>query len=249
MKRDSLLSRRRTKIVATVGPASRDPAVLASLIRAGVNVFRLNFSHGSGEDHAENVRRIREAEKDRGEPIAILADLCGPKIRVGKFPGGSIDLREGDLVTVTTRDVMGGPGLIPSQYPDLARDVRPGDHILIDDGLLELIVQQAEGTEIRCQVQTGGVLKDRKGMNLPGVQVSSPALTPKDREDAILALKLGVDFLALSFVRHPNDITDLKQIISGAGKPTPVIAKIEKPEAMDHIDAILAKCDGVMVAR
>src|SRR5262245_19220509 len=203
------LLRRRTKIVATIGPASREPAVVEELILAGVNVFRLNLSHGKHDEHRENVRRVRAAAEKLGEPIALLADLCGPKIRAGRFRDGSITLKKGEAVVVTTRDVPGEPGLIPSQYTELARDVRPGDRILLDDGLLELRVEAAEGTEIRCAVTAGGVLKDRKGMNLPGVAVSSPALTEKDREDAKFALAEDVDFLALSFVRRPWDITDL----------------------------------------
>jgi pyruvate kinase len=249
MTRSATLIRRRTKIVATVGPASREPAVLQELIRAGVNVFRLNFSHGSHDDHGENLRRIRAAAASLNEPVAVLGDLCGPKIRVGKFPGGQITLADGLAVTITTRDVEGAPDLIPSQYPALARDVRPGDRILLDDGNLELRVESTDGTDARAVVVHGGVLKQRKGMNLPGVMVSSPALTDKDRDDALFALKAGVDFLALSFVRRPWDVSDLKQLISSAGKSVPVIAKIEKPEAMDCIDEILAEADGLMVAR
>lgn len=243
------LARRRTKIVATVGPASREPGIIAQLIRAGVNVFRLNFSHGTHDDHRQIYDRIRQAAADAHETVAVLADLCGPKVRVGRFPGGQIELTAGEVVTVTTRDVPGGPGLIPSQYTALALDVRPGDRILLDDGLLELRVESVQDTEIACKVLTGGVLKDRKGMNLPGVAVSSPALTERDRADAHFALELGVDFLALSFVRRPWDVMDLKQLVAQAGKRVPVIAKIEKPEAMDCLDEILAEADGLMVAR
>ena len=249
MARSPMLLRRRTKIVATVGPASRDQAVLEELIRGGVNVFRLNLSHGTHAEHAEVVRRIRAATEALAEPVAILADLCGPKIRVGKLAGGQVLLPLGAAVTITTRDVIGGPDLIPSQYPDLARDVRPGHHILIDDGLLELRVDASDGVEARCTVLQGGVLKERKGMNLPGVAVSSPALTDKDRDDACFALEAGVDFLALSFVRRPWDVTDLKELVAAAGRTVPVIAKIEKPEAMDCIDEIMAEADGLMVAR
>jgi pyruvate kinase len=240
---------RRTKIVATIGPASRDPAVVEELIRAGVNVFRLNFSHGNHSEHGENIARVRAAAVRLGEQVAVLADLCGPKVRVGRFAGGSIKLAAGEPVVVTVRDVEGGPGLIPSQYAELAGDVRPGNQILIDDGLLELRVEEVQGTEIRCKVVTGGVLKDRKGMNLPGVAVSSPALTGKDREDAAFALGVGVDILALSFVRRPWDVADLRALITSHGQKTPIIAKIEKPEAMDCLDEILAECQGLMVAR
>ncbi len=243
------LRRRRTKIVATVGPACRDPAVLEDLLRAGVNVFRLNLSHGDHAGHRANFANIQSAAAAAGAAIAVLADLCGPKIRVGSFAGGSITLKSGQTVTVTTRDVLGEPGLIPSQYPALAEDVRPGDRILLDDGMLELHVDSVAGSDIACTVTAGGVLKDRKGMNLPGVLVSSPALTDKDRDDARFALDLGVDFLALSFVRRPSDVADLKSLIAAAGSTAPVIAKIEKPEALDAIDEILDAADGLMVAR
>ena len=243
------LLHRRTKIVATVGPASRDPAMLEQLIAAGVNLFRLNLSHGTQDEHRTNYGHIRAAAAAAGQHVAVLADLCGPKIRVGRFPGGQILLTAGESLTVTTRDVPGGPGLIPSQYHDLARDVRPGDVILLDDGLLEMRVESTDGTDARCVVVAGGLLKDRKGMNLPGVAVSSPALTEKDRADALFAVGLGVDFIALSFVRRPWDVTDLKNLIAEAGASTPVIAKIEKPEAMDCIDEIIAEADGIMVAR
>jgi pyruvate kinase len=243
------LRRRRTKIVATLGPACRDPAVLEDLLRAGVNVFRLNLSHGDHAGHRGNFANIQSAAAAAGAAIAVLADLCGPKIRVGSFAGGSITLRSGQTVTVTTRDVLGEPGLIPSQYPALAEDVRPGDRILLDDGMLELHVDSVAGSDIACTVTAGGVLKDRKGMNLPGVLVSSPALTDKDRDDARFALDLGVDFLALSFVRRPSDVADLKSLIAAAGSTAPVIAKIEKPEALDAIDEILDAADGLMVAR
>jgi pyruvate kinase len=245
----TLLHRRRTKIVATIGPASCEPDVLDALIRAGVNIFRLNLSHSNHAGHRTHFERIRAAAAAVEEPVGILADLCGPKIRVGRFAGGCISLEAGTAVTVTTRDVLGGPGLIPSQYTALAQDVRPGDRILLDDGMLELHVESVAGSDIVCTVIVGGVLKDRKGMNLPGVQVSSPSLTDKDREDARFALDLGVDFLALSFVRDPRDVADLKALIARTGATTPVIAKIEKPEALDAIDEILEAADGLMVAR
>jgi pyruvate kinase len=249
MNTSSLLVQRRTRIVATLGPASREPAMIASLIRAGVNVFRLNMSHGSQEEHRQTYERIREAEAALGHPVAVLADLCGPKIRVGRFSGGQIELRPGETVTVTTEDVLGRPGLIPSQYRELDHDVRTGDRILCDDGMLELRVVQVAPPEVTCRVVNGGVLKDRKGMNLPGVLVSSPSLTEKDRSDARFALEMGVDFLALSFVRRPQDVAGLRTLIREAGHDTPIIAKIEKPEALDAIEEILELSDGLMVAR
>lgn len=245
----TLLKRRRTRIVATVGPASESPAMLEALIHAGVNVFRLNFSHSTHERHKICFDNIHAAEEKTGQVVAVLADLCGPKIRVGKFQHGQITLTAGERITVTTRDVIGDDRLIPSQYTELACDVVTGDRLLLDDGLLELRVEAVQGTEITCLVVVGGVLKDRKGMNLPGVAVSAPALTDKDRDDARFALKLGVDFLALSFVRKAEDVLELKKLIAAEGHDTPVIAKIEKPEAMACIDAILDATDGVMVAR
>jgi len=215
------LLRRRTKIVATLGPASRSPDTLRALMRAGVDVFRLNFSHGSHEEHAATFARVRELADAEDRPVAVLADLCGPKIRAGRFAGGGIELVDGAPVTVTVRDVEGGPGLIPSRYERLAGDVRAGDRILLDDGLIELRVEAVVGTEIGCTVVEGGYLKDRKGMNLPGVAVSAPSLTEKDRADAGFALDLGVDFIALSFVRRASDVLELKALIQARGRGAP----------------------------
>lgn len=242
-----LLKRRRTKIVATLGPASNDPDNIERLIRAGVDVFRLNMSHGSQADHELAYGRVRQAAASLGRPTAILADLCGPKLRVGQFVGCKVDLVDGDRVIVTTRDVVGQAGLIPSQYDGLATDVAPGDRILLDDGLLELRVEAVEGADVACRVVHGGVLKDRKGMNLPGVSVSAPSLTDKDRDDAGFALRLGVDFVALSFVRRAADLHELKALMKG--HPAHLIAKIEMPEAVEAVDEILDACDGIMVAR
>ncbi len=239
---------RRTRIVATLGPSSRDRKIIARLIHAGVNVFRLNFSHGTHDEHRQLFQRVRTAAATAPE-TAILADLSGPKVRVGTFTGGSISLQRGDRVTVTTRDVEGCPGLIPTQYAALAGDVKPGDRILLDDGHLELAVEGAEGSEIACRVVTGGLLKDRKGMNLPGVEVSEPALTDKDRRDAAFALELGVDLLALSFVRRGEDVLALRELVEESGSRAAIIAKIEKPEALEDIDAIVDAADGLMVAR
>jgi pyruvate kinase len=242
-----LLKFRRTKIIATVGPSSAQPETLARMIRGGVNVFRLNFSHGSHASHRQMVEHIREASTQCGIAVAILADLCGPKIRVGTFPGGSIGLTAGSAVVVTVRPVQGAAGLIPSQYPALADDVRTGDRILLDDGNLELQVVRVEGTEIACEVIHGGVLKDKKGINLPGVAVSARALTDKDRDDAAFALSVGVDFLALSFVRTADDVRALRECIGS--RESLIIAKIEKPEALENIDEILEAADGIMIAR
>lgn len=246
----TLLKYRRTKIVATLGPASESAEVIERLIQAGVDVFRLNMSHGTHDSHRALYERARAVANKHGRrPTAILADLSGPKIRVGSFPDGGIDLDRGAKVTVTTRDVSGEPGLIPSQYEALADDVSAADRILLDDGNLELEVTSVDGSEVRCVVVTGGFLKNHKGMNLPGVELSTPSLTDKDRDDARFALELGVDFLALSFVRRAEDIRDLEQLMTAAGARAAVIAKIETPQALGNITGIMELSDGIMVAR
>lgn len=243
------LKRRRTKIVATLGPASANAEILERLVNAGVDVFRLNFSHGTHETHAKTYALVREAAQRAGKCVAILADLCGPKIRVGRFAGGAIELKDGERVTVTVRPVQGEPGLIPSEYTSLATDVKVNDRILLDDGKLELRVQAMQGSDITCEVVHGGRLSDRKGMNLPGVNVSAPALTEKDRADAVFAANLGVDYLALSFVRRASDVQELRDLLKGIHKDPHIISKIEKPEAVQDIGPIMAISDGIMVAR
>ena len=245
----NLLKKRRTKIIATLGPASSEPEQIRKLIKAGVNIFRQNMSHGDHSYHRETYKRIRQIAEELELPVGILADLCGPKIRTGKFKKGSIELKNNETVIVTTRDVEGKTGLIPSQYSSLAGDVEPEDRILLADGTLELEVDSIEGTEITCTVIYGGTLGNHKGINLPGVKVSAPSLTDKDKADAKLALELGVDFLALSFVRSAEDILDLKKLIQSHGADARIIAKIEKPEALDEASAILDAADGIMVAR
>lgn len=244
-----LLKKRRTKILATIGPASESEKAIKNLIGAGANVFRLNMSHGDHDGHRKVHGRIRKIAEKLEQPVAILADLCGPKIRTGKFANGQIELASGDSVVVTTREVVGKPGLIPSQYDALAEDVVPGSRILLSDGELEFRVESIKDTEIHCEVVYGGTLKNHKGINLPGVNVSAPSLTDKDKVDAEFALDLGVDFLALSFVRNAKDIEDLKEIVLASGKEVNVIAKIEKPEALQEADRILDAADGIMVAR
>jgi len=240
---------RRTKIVATLGPGSSGRDTIERLILAGVNVFRLNLSHGKHEIHDNTYRRIRQIAEKLHKPITILADLQGPKIRVGTFKDGSILLKKNDVVTITTRDVVGGPGLIVSQYGALADDVDVSDRILLDDGNIELIVQSIDNTEIVCKVVTGGVLSDQKGINLPSVDISMPSLTERDRSDAHFALQMGVDFLALSFVRRASDIQELRDLALDAGVSVRIMAKIEKPEALENIESILDAADAIMVAR
>ena len=244
-----LLANRRTKIVATLGPASGTQDVIKALVDAGVDVFRLNMSHGNHDRHRENYHLIRDIAQTTGKHIAILADLAGPKIRTGLFPDGPITLTQGQWITMTTRNVAGEPGLIPSQYDGLAKDVRPGDRVLLADGVMELRVESVADTEVQCTVVVGGELGERKGINLPGVDVSAPSLTPKDRTDARFAMELGVDFLAQSFVRHADDVRELKQFIKSTGYQAFVIAKIERPEALHDGDDILKVADAIMVAR
>jgi pyruvate kinase len=244
-----LLRERRTKIVATLGPSSNDPATIAELLRAGVNVFRLNMSHGTHEEHRGTLEKVRSSAAERAQTVAVLADLSGPKIRVGVFANGPVELRDGNHVTVTTRDVIGSPELIPSQYDALAADVAPGDRILLADGSLELTVEEVGSSEIQCRVVQGGWLSNRQGMNLPGIRVSAPALTAKDRVDAEFALELGVDFLALSFVRSAQDVDELKALMRGTGRQAMVVAKFERPEALANATAIIDAADAVMVAR
>lgn len=248
-----LLRNRRTKIVATLGPASASADGIRALINAGANVFRLNMSHGVHAEHEQTYGLIRELAAELNVPIGVLADLSGPKIRVGTFsdPAG-IALVDGETVTITVRDVEGEPGLIPSQYAALADDVSDGDRILLADGVMELRVTQVAGTEIECVVVQGGQLTNRKGINLPGVNVSAPCLTEKDIADAKFAMGLGVDFLALSFVRRASDIQALRDLIlaeTAPGHRPAIIAKIERPEALTHIEEILEATDAVMVAR
>lgn len=244
-----LLKIRRTKIVATIGPASQEPSIIGQLIDAGVNVFRLNMSHGDYGFHTNVYRHIRALEKERNHPIAIMADLCGPKIRTGKFKDGEIRLQSGKEVTVSTRDVIGGADLIPSQYKALTKDVKSGDRILLSDGALELKVNAVKGTEVACTVVHGGVLTNHKGINLPGVSVSAPSFTDKDKDDAVFALELGVDFIALSFVRRAADVMELKELIWEHEGKVGVVAKIEKPEALKDASRILDVSDAIMIAR
>jgi pyruvate kinase len=240
---------RRTKIVATIGPASSSPEKLKSLIAGGLNVARINFSHGKAEDHLKTIRLIRKISGQLKKPIAILGDLCGPKIRVGEFESGSITLKEGSIVTITTKPVVGTESLIPSQYKNLIREVVAGHSILLDDGNLELKVVKKFKDRVEAKVIHGGVLKNKKGMNLPNTQLHIAALTEKDKSDVLYCIQGGVDYVALSFVRKPADIMDLKNWLKRHRSDIPIIAKIEMPEALTNIRAIMELADGIMVAR
>lgn len=241
--------RRRTKIVATLGPASSSDDMIERLMQAGVDLFRLNFSHGSLDDKADLINRIRAVSAKIGREVGILADLQGPKIRTGKMQDGGMVLKKGQEVIITTSDLLGADGVIPTVYKELPRDVTPGARILLDDGLLELKVLSTDGDMVRCQVVNGGLLKNNKGINLPGVRVSAPSLTEKDLSDLDFCLWLDVDYIALSFVRTSDDVEQIKRIIYSAGKDIPVVAKIEKPEALRNFSKILKVTDAVMVAR
>jgi pyruvate kinase len=240
---------RRTKIIATMGPASSDPAVITRMVRAGMDVARLNFSHGTHRDHMRTIQRIRAASRKVGKPVGLLLDLQGPRLRLGEFAGGRIEVETGDEVAVTSRRVHGNARRIPIVYSDLMRDVTVGDRILIADGLVELRVVGRAKDGLRCRVVTGGELSDHKGVNFPGVRLSAPSLTPKDRADIEFGIKMGVDGIALSFVRHAHDLVGLRRLLRGAQRPPAVIAKIERREAIENLDAILEAADCVMIAR
>ncbi len=241
---------RKTKIICTIGPSCADAAMLVKMIESGMNVARLNFSHGTHETHMEMIRLIRDASATTGAPVAILQDLQGPRIRIGKIePPEGIVLNNGDRLVLTTADADGGEGRIPVNYAHLPSDVKKGDAILLADGLIELVVREATETDISCRVITGGRLTSYKGINLPSGSIRAPSLTKKDHADLMFGLEQGVDYVALSFVRNAHDIENVKSIIEGRGCDTPVIAKIEKHEALAVIDDIMAVSDGIMVAR
>jgi len=240
---------RRTKIIATIGPASSAPEVLTRMIRAGMDVARLNFSHGTQIDHTRAIRRIRAASKRVGKHVGLLLDLQGPRLRLGEFEGGSVSLGAGDDVIVTNRRGLGNPRRIPVVYSSLMRDVSVGDRVLIDDGLVELRVTGKRRDGLKCRVVTGGDLADHKGVNFPGVKLSAASLTAKDRADLAFGLAMGVDYVALSFVRRAEDIKALRRRLRMAQRPPAVIAKIERREAIENLDSILDAADGVMVAR
>ncbi len=258
---------RRAKIVCTLGPVTRSPAAVRALVDAGMDVARLNFSHGTHEEHAASYRLVREASDASGHSVGILADLQGPKIRLGCFEGGSAFLESGSLFTVTSeplgdeplgseREARGSNGgargtsaHATTSYRALATDLVPGDTLLIDDGMVKLGALSSDGHEVRFRVIEGGLVSDHKGINLPGVTVSAPSLSDKDRDDLRFALALGVDMVALSFVRGPADVEPVRQVMDAAGRRVPVIAKLEKPEAVDCLEAIIDAFDGLMVAR
>lgn len=241
----------RTKIVATIGPATQKPDVLKALIEAGATTLRLNFSHGSHEDHQRSIRLIRQVSFELNKPVGILQDLQGPKIRLGKFENGSIRLNRDDHFILTSRHLPGTHEISSVTYEPLADEVPDGATILLDDGKVEMLVEKVDRDkgDLHCRVVVGGVLSNSKGVNFPGVYLSIKAMTDKDRRDLMFGLDQGVDWVALSFVRNPQDVLEIKELIASAGKDVPVIAKIEKHEAIEQMEEILALCNGVMVAR
>src|SRR3569623_1256683 len=240
----------RAKFVCSLGPAWSSPERIGELIEAGMSGARLNFSHGSHEDHARMLQEVRSEAEKRGRAIAALLVLQGPKIRVGRFEKGQVELRAGAELTITTdTSVIGTENRVSTTYSQLPNDVRPGDQILLDDGYLALAVTEVKDRDVKTVVVTGGTLKNNKGINLPGVDVSAPALSEKDRTDIGVALRYGVDYGALSFVRRPEDVIEAKRLLTMDQVSIPVIAKIEKPQALERLGAIVDVCDGVLVAR
>ena len=241
---------RRAKIICTIGPSCDSEAIMQDLMRLGMDVARLNFSHGSHREHAANIRRLRRAAKKEGRTVCILQDLQGPKIRTGRLKNhAQVTLKPGEHVTITPRDVPGTAELISTTFQDLAREVYEGTGILLSDGLIELRVARIRGNDVECEVVNGGILGEHKGINLPGVALTIPALTEKDRKDLEFGLNHGVDMIAISFVRSAADVLMVKQIVADHGANVPVIAKLEKPQAIEQLEEIFAAADGVMVAR
>jgi len=244
-----------TKIVATVGPASESPAVISRLIQAGVTTFRLNFSHGAHATHERVYNAIRDTARELGQPTTILQDLQGPKLRIGDLKDHTtFTIEAGDEFIICTNPVEGTATRVSTSYDRLARDVQPGDPVLIDDGLIELKVSDTRfdtefGDEVICTVVHGGEIKPQKGINLPGTAVSAPALTPKDLADLEFGIGLGVDMVALSFVRSAQDVELARERIRALGGTQPLISKIEKPQAIRELEAIVQASDGLMVAR
>lgn len=241
--------RRRAKIVCTLGPASDKPEVLTQMVQAGLDVARLNFSHGSHDDHRAVYEMVRHVSQTVGRPVAILQDLQGPKIRVGKFKNGGVELSAGQRFCITAEDILGEGNRVSTTYKDLPHDVKPGDQLLLDDGLLAMRVLEVDGLDVWTEVEIGGRLKNNKGINMPSSAVSAPSMTTKDKADLQLGLELGVDYVALSFVRSALDLHMLQAQMGGRHPRPMIIAKIEKPQALDELGTIIDVADGIMIAR
>jgi len=238
-----------TKIVCTIGPASDSPSVIGDLIRKGMSVARFNFSHGTHEWHAKAIKTVRAEAQKQKRYVSIMQDLQGPKIRLGRISGGEAVLKKGSMFNLTVADMLGDASTCSVDYPGLLGDVRPGDRILLKDGAVRLSVQAVSGKNAKCRVEQGGAVRDRQGVNLPDAKVSLPSMTAKDRKDLVLGVKLGVDYVAISFVRSAEDVRELVRSIRSAKANIPVVAKLEKPQALDNLEGILAVSDSVMVAR
>ena len=240
---------RNAKIVCTLGPATASLDQMRKLVAAGMDVARINRSHGSYEEHEAVYKNIRQAAKETGRNVAVLVDLQGPKIRLGRFKDGPFELEQGDTFTITTRDVEGTKDICSTTFEGLPSDARVGDVLLIDDGKVTLRIELVTDTDVVTKVEVAGTVSNNKGINLPGVAVSVPALSEKDADDLRWALKLGADFIALSFVRSADDYDDVKKIMTEVGRKVPVIAKIEKPQAVENLKKIIKAFDGIMIAR
>lgn len=241
---------RRTKIVATIGPASRSPEMIQKLMLAGMNVARLNFSHGSYDDHAVNIRQLRAVAEELDMPLTLLQDLQGPKIRVGDLPDDGIELKKDASITlVPLEDFQGEANTVAIDYPYVAEEATPGTQVLLDDGLLELTVEKIQGKAVMCRVTTGGILKSHKGVNFPTLNLRLPSMTDKDRQDLAFGVEQGVDIISLSFVRRAEDVQELKALLAEKGARIPVLAKLEKPQAIANLESIVDECDAIMVAR
>ncbi|OFN38661.1 pyruvate kinase [Corynebacterium aurimucosum] len=240
---------RRTKIVCTLGPAVASKEGILGLVEAGMNVARLNMSHGEHADHEANYRWVREATDETGHAVGVLADLQGPKIRLGRFVNGEEMWKDGEIVRITVDDVEGTHDRVSTTYKNLAKDAKPGDRLLIDDGKVAVVCKEVDGNDVVCEVTEGGPVSNNKGVSLPGMDISVPALSEKDIADLRFALKLGVDMVALSFVRSPADVDKVHEIMDEEGRRVPVIAKLEKPEAVDALESIVLAFDAIMIAR
>src|SRR5271156_928436 len=241
---------RRAKIVATLGPASSTPDIFRKLVRAGLDVARLNFSHGTHAQKADLIRMVRTIAKEERKPICILADLQGPKIRTGKLKGGKpVQLVAGKRLTITPREIQGDAALVGTTFKTLAENLEPGSRILLSDGLIELHVDRVDGEDVICEIVNGGMLGENKGINLPGIPVKVPSLTEKDEEDLVFAVSQGVDVVAVSFVRTAADVRHVKNRLAALKSDAWVVAKLEKPQAIEHLDSILEVTDAIMVAR
>jgi len=240
---------RKTKIVCTIGPASEDLYVLRELVRNGMNVARLNFSHGSHQEHAERIRKIRQAAKEEGKTVGILLDTKGPEIRTGNLKEAQVHLEKGQTFILTTENIVGDQERVSISYPDLPREIEVGTTILIDDGLIELTVEEITSTDIHCRVKNGGILKSKKGVNVPGVKINLPGITEKDAQDILFGIEHEIDYIAASFVRKQEDILQIRKILEEHDSKALIIAKIENQEGIENLNSILKVADGIMIAR